>query len=124
MNSISGIASSMHLASGALTSFAVGTQVTAHNIANVSTGDFLPQRATYATGSRGVGVAVESVRTQAAADSDAVETGGFFGGKKASGTELAREIPHLIATERAFDANAATVRAADEMLSSLLDMLA
>ena len=123
MDSVSGINASMHLASGALAIHAVGIQVAAHNIANVSTGDFLPQRAIYATGPHGVGVALESVRRETEAATP-VETGGIFGEKRASGTKLAKEIPQMISTQRAFEANAATVRVADEMYGSLLNAIA
>lgn len=120
---VSGINSSMQMASGALSTLSVGTQVTAHNIANVSTGDFLPQRATYATGPGGAGVELESVRKQPAAVISE-EAGGIPVGKRASGTELAREFPQLMTTQRAFEANAATIRAADEMFGSLLNIIA
>lgn len=124
MDGLSGISPGMNVASGALTVHAMGMQVAAHNVANVSTGDFLPQRATYATGSRGLGVELEAVRKQPVAMAMPEEIGGAFGGKRASGTELAKEIPQMISTQRAFEANAATIRVADEMFGSLLNTIA
>lgn len=41
-----------------------------------------------------------------------------------SGTELSREMPQMIATQRGFEANAATVRTADQMLGTIIDMVA
>lgn len=127
MNGVSGITSTLDIAASALAVHSVGTQVAAHNIANVSTADFLPQRATFVTGSRGIGVELESVRKQdmPLGRQPLVENGDGSGAAvKASGTELARELPHLITTQKGFEANATTVRAADEMLDSLLNLIA
>lgn len=128
MNSLSGINSAMHLASGSLGVHSVGMQVAAHNIANVSTDDFRPQRAAYATGSQGIGVELESVRKEdqplgrrPAGDG---LNGGDIAGKLASGTELAREFPQMIAAQRGFEANAAMIRVADEMSGTLLNIIA
>ena len=41
-----------------------------------------------------------------------------------SGTELAREMPGMIITQRTYEANAQTVRTADEMLGTLLNLKA
>lgn len=124
MEKVSGFNSGLHLASGALSVFAVGTQITAHNIANVSTGDFLPQHVTYATGSHGEGVVLESVRKEEAALAIPADSLEILGEKRASGTNLAREFPHLISTQHAFEANCVTVRVADEMAVSLLNTIA
>lgn len=129
MDGISGINSAMYLASGSLNVHAIGMQVTSHNIANVSTDGFKPQVATYATGSHGIGVELESVRKQDTPlgrrpVTEDTLTGGKFAGTRASGTELAREIPQMIATQRGFEANAATIRAADEMTGTLLNIIA
>lgn len=112
MNGISG----MSLAAGSLATHSVGMQVAAHNVANVSTDGFQPQTATYATGPNGQGVALESVRKQEPA----------LGSQnlQASGTELAKEMPHMIATQRGFEANVAVIRASDEMTGSLLNIIA
>lgn len=127
MNGVSGINSTLDIAASALAIHSVSTQVAAHNIANVFTDGFLPQRATFVTGSHGIGVEMESVRKQdmPLGRQPLVENGDRSGAAaKASGTELARELPQMITTQRGFEANAATVRAADEMLDSLLNLIA
>lgn len=127
MNGLSGINSSLDIASRALATHSVSAQVAAHNIANISTTGFLPQRATFATGSNGTGVELESVRKQdlpLGRRSPGEDGNGFLAATNASGTNLAEEMPRLIATQRGFEANAATIRAADEMLGSLLNLIA
>lgn len=129
MEGLSGIDSALYMAADSLAVHSVGMQVTAHNIANVSTADFLPQRATYATGQNGVGVELQSVRKQDAPlgrpslanNAEASESAAKI---RASGTELAREIPQMIATQRAFEANAATIRTAEEMSATILNIIA
>lgn len=124
-----GISGSLFLGAGVLRVHAVGMQVGAHNIANVSTDGFEPQRAVYATGPRGWGVDLQTVEKagldgRAGAASQPLANGKGAEIANASGTELAREIPNLIMTQRGFEANAATVRTADEMLGTLLDISA
>ena len=41
-----------------------------------------------------------------------------------SATELTREFPGMMTTQRAFEANAVAVRTADEMMGTLLDIRA
>lgn len=127
MDGVSGINSSLDIAAGALAVHSAAIQVAAHNIANVSTTGFLPRHATFATGSHGTGVELESVRKQdlpLGRQSLAEDGDRSRATIKASGTELAREMPQLITTQRGFEANAATVRTADEMLGSLLNLIA
>lgn len=142
MNGISGITSSMHIASGSLDVHSIGMQVSAHNVANISTDGFAPQRVTYATGSAGMGVELESVRKLDASGiaglpagntenldvQDKVDLSGrasiYLDILPQSGTELAKELPRILLTERGFQANAATVRAADDMLGSLINSIA
>lgn len=134
MNGISGISSSLYLGSGALGVHSVGMQVTSHNIANVSTAEFEPQRALYATGPNGLGVELDAVirenmplggREQVSQNRGDIGDSGMppeFA--KPSGTELAREFPRMISTQRAFEANTKMVSTADEMLGSLLNIKA
>lgn len=128
MSVISGINSAMHLASDSLGVHSVGMRVTTHNIANVSTAEFEPQRATYATGPDGIGVALESVRKVPAFQISRGDVPGdmnsIWGGNAPSGTELATEFPRMIATQHGYDANAAVIRTADSMYDSLLDLKA
>lgn len=115
----------MNFAAQALQVHSVGMQVAAHNIANISTDEFRPQVATYATGSRGNGVELESVRQpDLAMGSQKAGLVNPLTGKQASGTDLAGEMVHMIATQHGFDANAAVIRTADEMTGTLLNIKA
>ena len=118
--------SSLHISSSALNAFGVGMMTTANAIANVNTDGFLPQRAVYGE-MRGGGVRLESVVQEGrGARPDRVQTAAE---RRAftdapSGTELTREIPEMMTTQRSFEVNAVAVRTADEMLGPLLDMKA
>lgn len=126
MSGISGITSAMRIAAGSLLTHSTGMQVASHNIANVNTGGFAPQRLTYADGPKGLGAELESVRKAEVPDATCYPESvrSFFGGKAPSGTELAKEIPQMTLTQRAFQANAAIIRTADEMFGTLLDTIA
>ena len=132
-----GITSALFMGAGAMQAHSWGMAVTAHNVANVSTDGFTPQRALFATGPGGRGVTLDTVIREPG-------LGGLAGGAgpdgvtagaqnvsglppevlRPSGTELAREMPHMIVTQRTYEANAATVRTADEMLGTLLNIKA
>lgn len=123
MNGISGVTSSMHLASGSMATHNVGMQVAAHNIANISTDGFTPQRAEYATGANGVGVELQTVRKveQPLGRGNPDIAASAPSMPERSGTELAYELPRMIATQRGFEAQAVTIRTADEMLGTLFN---
>lgn len=128
------MSSSLFLGANALRAHSTGMQVTAHNIANVSTAGFDPQRALLATGPNGVGVELDAVLReknplkvgpQSPPDMGDMAANGMPPEFVApSGTELAKEFPHMISTQHAFEANTKVVRAADEMLGSLLNIKA
>ena len=58
---MSGINTSMQLGASAMNTHSWGMAVSAHNVANVSTPGFEPQRAVYATGPEGQGVRLDAV---------------------------------------------------------------
>ena len=95
-------------AAGAMQVFAESQGVVAHNIANVSTEGFAPRTARLASAEPQAGVVLNDI--------------GFDAG--ASGVEIPREFVRMITHQHAYDANAAVVRTADEMLGTALDMLA
>lgn len=135
-----GISASLYLGAGAMQAHSWGMAVSAHNVANVSTAGFTPQRALFATGPGGRGVTLDTVQREpplggmeasGATDpsdrysADAYESAGLPPeALRPSGTELAREMPRMIVTQRTYEANAQTVRTADEMLGTLLNMKA
>lgn len=132
-----GITSALFMGAGAMQAHSWGMAVHAHNVANVSTDGFAPQRALFATGPGGQGVTLDSVIREprlggALAGYGADGTAADFreaanlppGMTLPSGTELAREMPGMIVTQRTYEANAQTVRTADEMLGTLLNLKA
>lgn len=132
-----GISSALFLGAGAMQAHSWGMAVSAHNVANVSTDGFTPQRALFATGPGGRGVTLDTVLREPPLGGavPAQDRPGAAGGAsdmaglppevaRPSGTELAREMPRMIVTQRTYEANAQTVRTADDMLGTLLNMKA
>lgn len=133
-----GISSALYLGAGAMQAHSWGMAVSAHNVANVSTDGFTPQRALFATGPGGRGVTLDTVlrepplggavsaqdRPGAASGADADMAGLPPEAMRPSGTELAKEMPRMIVTQRTYEANAQTVRTADDMLGTLLNIKA
>lgn len=114
----------------AMDAFSTGMNAVAHNIANVNTAGFEPLSVRYATGARGEGVQLGSVRTTESSPLGGDESAFTeFGtgtllppeAENPGGTDVAREFTTMISTERAFEANAAAVGTWDEMLGTLLD---
>ncbi|MFT4302084.1 MAG: flagellar basal body rod C-terminal domain-containing protein [Desulfovibrio sp.] len=133
---MSSISSSMQLGASAMNTHSWGMAVTAHNVANVSTAGFEPQRAVYATGPAGQGVHLDAVlqgngapnaggtsfsAAQAVYD---VTSGLPLEATNPSGTDLSREMVSMITNQHAYKANAAVVRTGDDMLGTLLDIKA
>jgi flagellar basal-body rod protein FlgC len=149
---MNGITESMSIGAQALDSYSVGMAVTAHNVANVNTSGFKPQTAVFATGPNGVGVQLETIfqgnglaRPRpldmpdslalpadlyggAVVNSAAASNGGVGGMPpefiNPSGTDLGREMVNMIVAQYSFEANTATIRAADEMAGTLLNITA
>lgn len=133
-----GISSALYLGAGAMQAHSWGMAVSAHNVANVSTDGFTPQRALFATGPGGRGVTLDTVlrepplggavsaqdRPGAVSGGDAHVAGLPPEALRPSGTELAKEMPRMIVTQRTYEANAQTVRTADDMLGTLLNIKA
>lgn len=80
-------------------------QASAHNIANIATEDFAPQRA------------VGSARADGGVDTR-LQTG------EASGVDLVSEIVEQVAASYAFRANVVSLQRADRLLGTLLDVRA
>lgn len=125
MDSVSATGSSLYLGAHAMTVHSTGMRVAAHNVANVSTDDFIPQQALYATGPGGIGVDLDAVRKIGPSLGGLAESPpACANGRKPSGTELAVEFPDMIVAQRAYEANAAVVRASDGMYDTLLSIIA
>ena len=106
----------------ALRSFVTKLGVSADNIANVNTDGFKKGRATLHEDHNGA-VRVELSRdTSPGFRYDVLENDRMVE-KETSHVDLAEEIPDLMITKRAYQANLKTLETQDEMLGSLLDIV-
>lgn len=129
INSVDGLSASLWLGAGAMHSYSRGMAVTAHNIANVSTDDFTPSRAVYSTGPDGRGNVLDAILPVGPTVGEMADLAATDGVRsqtpaRPSGTELARELPQMVSTQRAYEANAQVVRSADAMTATLLNIVA
>ena len=125
----------MYLGSTALSAmnaFSVDMQVRANNIANVNTPGFKAQDITLVTGPQGEGVRVGLVSRDTSPGplvpslisvSDDGREAYAPGYVEGSNTDIAREFVNMIATQRAYEANAAVVRTADTIAGAVVDMV-
>jgi flagellar hook protein FlgE len=122
----------MYTAATALSAFGVGTQVTAHNLANVLTTGFKSGQALYYDLPPYAGVGV-TTRIPAAPDGPLIPAQGLppnprsspltpEGFVEGSNTDVAMEMVNLIVTSRAYQANAKVVPTVDAMLGTVIDM--
>jgi flagellar basal-body rod protein FlgC len=103
-------------ASSALRAYTEVINTTAHNVANINTEGYNPQRVRLSE-ARGGGVkaAIESTRNPAEVRQDA-----YISGK--NNVNYATEAVNRIISLRSFQANTGVVRTADEMLGTLINM--
>jgi len=106
----------------ALRAFVTKLGVTADNIANVNTDGFKKNRATFQNLQNG-GVRVEIRRDDSPGFRYDVTENGKTVEKQTSNVDLTEEIPNLMVTKRAYQANLKTIETQDEMLGSLLDTI-
>jgi flagellar hook protein FlgE len=123
----------MYASSTALHSFGVGTQVIAHNLANVLTDGFKASRALYydlpeRTGS---GVTTQKLNSPqgplvpvAGLPPNLPGSGVLHGFLETSNTDVANEMVGLIVTSRAYQANAKVIPTADAMLGTIINIRA
>ena len=106
----------------ALRAFVTKLGVAADNVANVNTDGFKRNRAVLHEDYNG-GVRVELSRDESPGlRHDGIEDGEKIE-KETSNVDLTKEIPDLILTKRAYQANLKTIEIQDEMLGSLLDTI-
>jgi flagellar basal-body rod protein FlgC len=122
----------MYTAATALSAFGVGTQVIAHNLANVMTDGFKSSQALYydLPPYSGVGVSTRRLGVPSGPlipaqglppnpNSSPLTPPGFVEG---SNTDVAMEMVSLIVTSRAYQANAKVPPTIDEMLGTVINM--
>jgi flagellar basal-body rod protein FlgC len=101
----------------AMDSLGVSQQVSANNIANVSTEGFKASSVALESGPEGQGVLVSAIR-------ESTNVGPMVDGAEMSNTDIGTEMVDMILTGHAFSANAAAVRVSEEMTGHLLNMIA
>jgi flagellar basal body rod protein FlgG len=105
----------------ALDAYGQKVDVTANNIANLNTDGFKKSRAVLQEAdSSGVIVSISKVNTPGAPILSEDGTGEV---RESSNVDLAEEIVNLQTAKRGFEANLKTLKAEDEMLGSLFDIL-
>jgi flagellar hook protein FlgE len=112
--------SALNSSVSALRAFATKLGVTANNIANVNTDGFKKNRATLQEDRNG-SVRVEATRDESPGVRYDLVQNGEGSEKETSNVDLSEEIPDLMITKRAYQANLKTLEAQDEMLGSLLN---
>ncbi|MDR2339512.1 MAG: flagellar biosynthesis protein FlgG [Deltaproteobacteria bacterium] len=116
----------------ALNAFGVGTQVSAHNLANVLTDGFKAGRTTYMDLPRYSGVQAQ-VQTGLGPTGPLIPVQGLprdpatpawvpEGFVEGSNTDVATEMVNLIVTSRGYQANAKIIPTVDSMLGTVIDM--
>ncbi len=114
----------------ALYSLASSLQVTANNLANVNTNEFKASVTRFETGPRDQGVRISEISEDARPGAFVehpvyMEIDGRahqrMGWVETSNTDVPREFVDMISAERAYQANIASIRTADEMLGSILN---
>lgn len=102
----------------ALNAFSVAAGISAHNLANISTGGFSPLSAKFADLSRSSGALSRT------ADKTDVQTETPILQERHSKTMPEQEMFSLINYQRSFQANVQTVRTADAILGAVLNIIA
>ena len=111
----------MDSALSAINAFGTKMDVTANNIANVKSEGFKKSRAALQEANHGVTVSISRVNTPG----DPVPAGDGTGKMtESSNVDVAEEIVNLKTTKNGFEANLKTIKAEDQMLGSLFDIMA
>ena len=114
---VSGIYSGL----SALRSIQLKTQTTVNNVANVNTDEFKKSRVNLVEGTpEGVNVTISKIETPGPLAYEQTTKGHQLIEK--SNVDLTEELPSLMLSRRAFQANIKTIQAEDEMLGMLLDI--
>ncbi|MDR1037590.1 MAG: flagellar biosynthesis protein FlgG [Deltaproteobacteria bacterium] len=126
------LSSAMYASSTALSAFGIGTQVTAHNLANVLTNGFKAGRTTYQDLPRYSGTAAQ-VQTRMGPDGPLIPWEGLprdpatpawvpEGYVEGSNTDVAREMVNMIVTQRGYQANAKVIPTVDSLLGTVINL--
>ena len=119
-------------AQSALGALSTSMAATANNVANADTDGYKSQEAQLATGPGGQGVQVAGIRSDDSSGGlnpamvSGVNAAGVYepsvGLSEMSNVDLARQTVNMVEASRAFEANVAVIRTADDMAGTLLDL--
>ena len=118
----SDLSDSLHYGACALTIFTVKAQVSAYNIANISTNGFKPASVNIGDGYGGKSVQVSAIMKNGRPVQSGDNSQGEHLSKAPSETDLSRDMICLINAQTGFEANAKTIITVDNMLGTLLDI--
>ena len=114
--------SAIHSAVGGALAHQTKVGAGAHNLANVNTDGYKKLRVDLEAGQpAGVRAVPRRVETPGLQRFD--PSAAAAGPREGSNVDLAEELTQLLVAERGFEANLETIRAEDEMLGSLLDLV-
>jgi flagellar basal-body rod protein FlgC len=111
----------IHSALSGLTAFSTQIDVTAHNMANGMTNEFQKSRTEFVALETG-GVLSVIQKNESAGPSILNNTGYGPAQLELSNVDLGEEAINLIISQRGYEANLQTIKTADDMLGSLLDI--
>jgi flagellar hook protein FlgE len=111
----------IHSALSGLTAFSTQCDVTAHNVANVMTNEFKKSRTEFVALETG-GVLPVIQKNESTGPSILNNTGYGPAQLELSNVDLGEEAINLIISQRGYEANLQTIKTADDMLGSLLDI--
>ncbi len=113
--------SAIHTALSGLAAYAKQVEVTAHNVANVNTDGFKKSYTEFVSVETGGVLPV--VRKDDSAGPTVLSDRGYGPSQvELSNVDLAEEAVNQILAQRGFEANLHTLRTADDMLGTILDM--
>jgi len=113
--------SAIHTALSGLTAFAKQIEVVSHNVANVNTDGFKKSRTEFVEIETG-GVLPVVQKDNSAGPAVLKDTSYGPAQVELSNVDLAEEAVNQIVAQRGFEANLRTLKTADDMLGSILDM--
>jgi flagellar basal-body rod protein FlgC len=121
----------MHIgnyAVSAMNAFSVDIMAQANNIANVNTPGFKSQRVDLMSGPQDLGVMVGAVMrdtTPGPVIPDYIRSNDILAPAwlEGSNTDIAREFVRMMVAQNAYEANAAVIRAQDDLSGTLMDMM-
>jgi flagellar hook protein FlgE len=107
----------------ALNAYGTGINVKANNIANADSENYKKSRATYVEGENG-DVTVEISKVGLETELLALSGTGTTVEPQLSNVELSEEIPGMMVDQKGFEANLSVIKTKDEMLGTVLDIIA